>query len=823
MLGLPYSIQEVAELGGAIDLFQGVPKQMPLRYVSFDTRTISHGEQSLFIALKTDNRDGHDFISDAIDKGVKNFLVSQKLPFRNINYAICEDVLKSLQLWAWHHRSMFEYPVMGITGSNGKTIVKEWLATLLEQQFQLVKSPMSYNSQLGVALSVLEMHPDAELAIIEAGISKSGEMANLWPMIRPTIGMLTHMGPAHASGFPSEKEKLHEKIRLFEECEQVLLGSKQIEVLNELKKSGLPIKTVGSRKDDYLLVQNEQFSDGHTHLDLVAADETISVSIPFTSPADRENVHLAMLGVKALGISLADVKDRLSLLQPVVMRMEWITDNPEITIINDSYNSDVESVRNGLQLLKETLAQPKRKLILTDIPHLGENQKEVQEQILMEAKEMLGEDNIYTVGPIYAKSNHSRAYETTQALMKDLRYEDFRQATVLLKGARHFKLESVISLLNRTLNATFFQIDLNQLAQNFRQLKSLIPETVHTMCMVKAASYGSGTWEIARLLQREGANYLGVAYASEAIELRQSGIQLPIMVMNPDISSIDALIQFDIEPEVSNLDFLSRYVRSARLHASADISIHLKLETGMGRLGFAEEDISDLVSFLRQYPDIKVVSVLSHLAAADEPSEDEFSFQQIARFNKMYQQLQAELGIYAFRHILNTAGVMRFPDNAMEMVRLGIGLYGINPSGEALANLELKEIGSLHSTISQLRTHPPGTSIGYGRSQFLNRPSVIATVPIGYADGIPLSVGNGKTQFLVRGKRVPTVGRICMDMLMIDVTDIPDVRAGDEVVLFGRQERDFISVEELAKAASTIPYEILVRISQRVRRIYSQE
>ena len=823
MLGISYSIQEIAELSGALDLFQGILKPLPIHYVAFDTRTINRGEETLFIALKTDNRDGHHFIQDAIDKGVKNFLVSHIIPFQKVNYAICENVLESLQLWACYHRSLFNYPVIGITGSNGKTIVKEWLATLVEQQFQLVKSPMSYNSQLGVALSVLEMHPEADLAIIEAGISQAGEMENLWPMIRPTIGILTHMGPAHAEGFQSETEKLQEKVRLFEDCQQILLGSKQVEVVETLKKAGLPVKTVGNKFGDFLKVQKEHLIDTKTSFDLITDNESVSVSVPFTSVADRENVLLALLGVKVLGIPLTSVKDRLNLLQPVFMRMEWITDNPEITIINDSYNSDVESVRNGIQLLKQTYAQSSRRLILTDIPHLGENQIQVQTQILKEAVEAIGEGNIYVVGPVYAKSNHPHSFESTKELIKAIRYEDFLYTTILLKGARYFRLERVIPLLNPTLNATFFRINLNQLAQNFRELKSLVSETTHSMCMVKAASYGSGTWEIARVLQREGASYLGVAYASEAIELRRAGIRLPVMVMNPDVSSIDTLLQYDIEPEVSNADFLARFVRAARMSAIQNAAIHLKLETGMGRLGFVEEELPDLIHFLSQYPDIKVVSVMSHLAAANDPSEDAFSYQQIERFQRMYDKLKAELEIYAFRHILNTAGAIRFPDFSMDMVRFGIGLYGINPVSKSLEDLQLREIGSLHSTITQVRSWPAGKSIGYGRSEYLKRPSMIATVPIGYADGIPLSLGNGNMHFLVRGKKVPTVGRICMDMLMIDVTDVPEVRAGEEVVLFGSQGDAFISVEELASAASTIPYEILVRISPRVRKIYLQE
>lgn len=820
MPGIPYTIQEIAQAGGARDLFQGEFSPNPIKYIAFDTRRISHGAETLFVALKTDNRDGHAFIPQALKLGVKNFLTEQPIAEADINFALCDDCLDSLQLWARYHRSRFDYPVIAITGSNGKTTVKEWLASLLDMQFQIAKSPMSYNSQLGVALSLLQLHPAADLAIIEAGISLPGEMAVLQEMIHPTLGVFTHFGPAHKEGFDSEAHKLQEKLLLFQEVETLLLGSRQKEVMEKVMEANIPIRTVGKTESDSLKVLNEKLIDKGWEINLQIGTREETCLIPLAGEAAKENALLAILVAVQLGISVDEIKSRLPHLQPVEMRTEMVTDNPDITIINDSYNSDPDSVRNAFGILMQTRSQEKHQIILSDIPHLGEQQDRIQKQLLQEAIALVGESRVHTVGEVFAGMDHVHRFRTTEELLQAIRYEDFLDSVVLLKGARAYAFEQIIPRLTHKPNATFLKINLDALTRNYRYLKSQVPEGTMSMCMVKAFAYGSGTWEIAQALEREGANYLVVAYSSEAIALRQNHIRLPIMVMNPDLSSIEDLIQFGIEPEVSNFVFLERYVRAARLAGLTSYPLHLKLETGMGRLGFSEKDLDQLCEYLLQHPDIQLVSVMSHLAAADEPGEDEFSHHQVHRFEQMYAYLRDKIGLVAFRHILNTAGILRFPQYAMEMVRMGIGLYGVNP-GEG--EHELEEIGSLHSLISQIQTYPPGTSIGYGRSQYAERETRIATIPIGYADGIPRAVSKGKASFLVRGKKAPIFGRVCMDMLMLDVTDIPSAQAGDEVVIFGQQGSQHLSVNDLASAAGTIPYEILVRISPRVRRVYVRE
>lgn len=821
MLGLPYTITDIAQAALARDLFQGRWDQPSLRYVAHDSRVISHGSETIFVALRTANRDGHDFIADAYAKGVRNFLVEHKLPYRDVNYALCDDSLSALQTWAMQHRQRFAYPVIALTGSNGKTTVKEWLATLLELHMQLVKSPMSYNSQLGVPLSLLQMHPQAEVAIIEAGISQRSEMEILAELIRPDWGILTHMGPAHAKGFASEAEKLTEKLLLFAEADTVLLGSQQGWVSEQVTQTHLQPRWVGSRPTDELRVEQAEATPQGWRLHLRDTHDQATLALPLPGQANLENALLAIFAARKMGLSFADIRERMPLLQPVEMRMELISDNPDLTILNDSYNSDADSVRLALQQLAWQQVHPRKVAILSDIPHLGEQQAQIQAEIFMQASKLT--DEVWTVGPVFDRLKLGRHFPATQPLLEALRHSDLVGSTVLLKGARQFQLEQAIPLLNRKLNASAFHIDLNRLRHNFRWLKAHLPEGTKTMCMVKAASYGSGTWEIAQELAKEGATYLAVAYASEGIELREAGISLPIMVMNPDRSSIEALLRFEVEPEVSNLDFLRRYLRAARLAGLPSYRLHLKIETGMGRLGFSEGDMPALIQLLSQYPDAQVISVMSHLAAADMPEEDDFTHQQGQRFLGMYQTLQQRLGLQAFRHVVNTAGLLRFPAYVMDMVRLGIGLYGIDPVPGLAAEQapgELKEIGSLHSVISQVQAHAAGESVGYGRAQVAQRPSRVATVPIGYADGIPRALGLGKIHFLVRGQWAPTFGRVCMDMLMLDVTDIPEAQAGDEVVLIGAQGERKISVRDLAAAADTIPYEILVRLSPRLRRVY---
>jgi alanine racemase len=524
-----------------------------------------------------------------------------------------------------------------------------------------------------------------------------------------------------------------------------------------------------------------------------------------------------MLIAREMRMTWGAIRERLLLLQPVDMRTEIITDNPEVTIINDSYNSDPDSIRNAFALLHSTPVQAGKLLVLGDVPHLGELQESVQRQLMEEALALFGENNIITIGEVFGRFRKKNHYPSTDALLQAFDYEQFQNKTILLKASRSDRLERLIPLLNRHPNATYIEIDLDALQRNYQALRSRLPVQVKVMAMVKAFSYGSGSWEIASALAAAGVEYLSVAYASEGIHLRDRGIQLPIMVNNPDRSSLASLAQYELEPLIFDMAGLHAWLRAARMSELRQYRFHLKFDTGMGRLGFSKNDLHELIPFLLTHPDLEARSIMSHLAASDIQEEDDFTHKQASMFREICTLFTQETGLQPLRHILNTAGAIRFPEYAFDMVRLGLGLYGVNPAGEGP---KLEEIASLRSHISQIHSYPAGTSISYGRAQYTTRPSRIATVPLGYVDGIFRMLGQGKTHMLVHGSAVPTFGRVCMDMLMLDVTDIPAARAGDEVVVFGKQADSFRSVEELARDAATIPYEVLARLSPRVRRVY---
>ncbi len=827
MLGLPYTIEQIGQIGFAMDLFQGKMDPSKIKYVAYDSRMIHHGSETLFVALRTSRRDGHKYVQEAYLKGVRNFMVDKPLTYRDINFLLCEDTLEALQLWAVFHREQFSYPVIGITGSNGKTIVKEWLSTLLEVQFDIYKSPGSYNSQLGVALSLLQMHPQAELAIIEAGISQRDEMERLWQMIMPDIGILTHLGAAHQAGFVSLEEKIEEKLQLFEGVNTIFSGIQSPSIKKFLTSKQLPMYWVGKEEDADYILRNISKKEDSWKFDVLDKDKLYSFTLPGITQADLENGSLAISVALHLNVPYEDICHQLSRLYPVSMRTEMMTDNPEITLINDSYNSDIDSVRNAFQFLSHISSQPEHKIIISDLIIQGNDPLRLHQEVLAEAVELVGDSNVYTVGPNFKAVKRKRedlSFIHTDELIRWFSYESFRNSTVLIKGARLFELERIVPLLHPKINTSFFQIELQELIHNYKTMTSLLSPDTRVMCMLKAYGYGTGGWEIAQVLERLGATYLAVAYTSEAIELREGNIKLPIMVMNADERSIPALLSYEIEPEIYSLSFLEKYLKAARLSHLRKYRIHLKLETGMGRLGLIENDLPELIEKLMREPHLEVVSVMTHLAAADDPSEDEFTLAQIRKFQEMYHYVQAETGIVAFRHVLNTAGVIRFPEYAMEMVRLGIGLYGIN-SAQSKCDLPvpLKEIGSLKARISHIQHYEKGTSIGYGRSERLLRDSRIATVPLGYADGIPRKLGNRRGHFLIECAEAPIVGRVCMDMTMVDITDIPLAQLGSEVVCFGEQGEKQISIKDIAQWAETIPYEILVQISPRVRRIYIRE
>lgn len=832
MSGFDYKLEEIASMIGPEARIVGAEYGAPVGFVEFDTRQIHDGASTLFIAITGAFRDGHQFLLQANEKGVRNFLISnaEALP-KGCRGILVPDTLKALQSFAKSHRQKFDYPVIAITGSNGKTTVKEWLVTMIGDSFPVAKSPQSYNSQIGVALSLLGMQKTHQLAVIEAGISKEGEMEKLEAMIGPDFGILSHFGDAHSEGFSSPEKKLAEKLRLFENTKSLLIDATTDWVAKAAKSfanlRGQNCISLGANSDCSAYLDEIELRASESVGRLHFEGKKYWLEIPVQGEASLTNAALAVLACLKLGLPFSEIQPRLAALRPVSMRMEMITDNPEIAVINDAYNADLSSFKNALSLLAHEQFHAGKTLILTDIDHQGKAQLTVQKEMLELATAALGAENIILIGPVFdqivADAPWMSCYASTEDFIAQFYYERFRNHTVLLKGARRFGLDRLIPYLSRRATATWFKVNMNALSHNLQEFRKRIPRGTKVMAMVKAFAYGAGSWEVAQALSREGADQLAVAYTTEGIMLRTRNVKVPIMVMNADLQSIEQLYRFQLVPEVYNVEFLNAYVEAGKKLGKTRFPVHIKVDTGMARLGFHCQDPSALIEILKRESGLEVESVLSHLASADAPEMDAFSRNQVLQFEAFYDSLLPHCRPEnpPMRHVLNTAGTLRFPEYAFDMVRLGIGLYGIPPFPDA--KIDLQEIGSLHSVITQVHFYDAGTPIGYGCSELTTRPSKIATVPIGYADGIRRSLSNGIGKFLVRGKRVPIIGRVCMDMLMLDVTDLAEVKGGDEVVLIGSQGDEHISTSEIAEWCGTIPYEILTGISQRVRRVYVRE
>jgi alanine racemase len=825
-----YTFGKIAEIIGAL-AFHGSPHLL-IEQHCFDTRQYITKENTLFWALKSNFRDGHLFIEAAYQKGIRSFCIAENaaIPFSiqdQVNWALVPDVLAALQRLALYHRRRFQIPVVGITGSNGKTIVKEWLADIMASYQDTVKSPMSYNSQLGVPLSILQLQPHHRLGIFEAGISQMGEMEKLESLIAPTVGILTHFGDAHQEGFPSPEVKLKEKLKLFQEA-QVLICSQDNPLIAE-NVSHYNVLSVGFDPRNTIQIRDCDYSDNAWRFTLCLPEgQKLPFVFPLPGLASLENIVLVLAAANYLGAPWAELARRILSLKPVSMRTELITDNPEVTILNDSYNADLASIYNAFGLLEQY--RGRKIVILSDLEHLGEDRAFAAQAALAEqALQRFGADNLFLIGPRFfqlsaqtgsaqtgsAQTGRCRTYPSLELFLDSFNYDIFRNTTVLLKGARRFELEKIIPYLSRKAAATYFKINLNKLAANYYFFRKLVPPQVDIMVMLKASAYGAGSWQIALELDRLGAAYFAVAFTAEGIELRERGIKQPILVLNPEEKTLPLLIHYSLTPAVGSIRALEKMSRLAA--KEAPLSLHLEFDTGMARLGFAESELPQVVSLLQQNPSLLAEAVFTHLASSDEEEHDSFTFTQLQIFERIRAQLQTFFPRIR-AHCLNTAGILRLKRSSYDWVRLGIGLYGISPTPEGASSLQ--EIGSMHSVISQLHYYAKGASIGYNRSQLTEKESVIATVPVGYADGIPRCLSNGKVSFKVRRQWAPTIGKICMDMLMLDVTGIEGVSEGDEVVIFGG---DALSIKEFACKAQKIPYEVLTGISGRVRRIYVRE
>lgn len=795
-----------------------------------DSRRLIFPKTSLFFALKGPRRDGHTFIDYLYHKGVRNFVVSQPTElslYPDANFVMVADALDALQLLAAYHRSRFTFPVIGITGSNGKTIVKEWLNQVLDEQFAIIRSPKSYNSQIGVPLSVWPMNESHELAIFEAGISRKGEMEKLEAIIKPTIGILTNIGEAHSEGFSSTKEKLEEKLRLFSSVSTLIYRNDQDlihETVQQLKQPGMQLFAWGGRKDSAVQITGIEKSANNTIITAEFKDQPQQVVIPFTDDASIENAMHCWCTALLLKQNMQKVQQQLLLLTRVAMRLEMKTGINNCTIINDSYSADLSSFTIALDFLSQQAQHARRTVILTDIPESGRNENELYAEVA-NAMQQRKVNRLIGIGETI--HHHRAAFEqagieellffpTVDAFKKDFNHILFRDENILLKGARVFELEEIDRLLEQKVHQTVLEIDLNAVAHNLKQYQQLLRPETKLMGMVKAFAYGSGSFEVANVLQFHKIDYLAVAYADEGVELRKGGINLPVMVMNVDPTTFDVLVQYNLEPDIYAPELLHAFEAYLKREGIQQFPVHIELETGMNRLGFSESQLHDLLESLSSKL-FKVQSVFSHLAASEDPQQDAYTQQQYERFQSMVSKLQQILPYPFIKHIANTAGISRHPELQMDMVRLGIGLYGIDSGNSHL--LQLQEVSTLKSTIAQIKHLEEGETVSYGRKGVVSRKTTIATVRIGYADGYPRTLSTGAGKMWVNGHLAPVIGIVCMDMTMIDITDIPQVAVGDEVVIFGKQ----LPVEQVAHWAQTIPYQMLTGISQRVKRVYFQD
>ena len=807
-----------------------------IEHLLIDSRKIMLPESSLFIALKGARRNGHQFIREVYQKGIRNFLVSEETDHSEIpdaNIVLVADTLQALQTLAASHRKQFDIPVIGITGSNGKTIVKEWLNQLLESDYQIVRSPRSYNSQIGVPLSVWQINASHTLAIFEAGISETGEMSKIEKVIQPTIGIFTNIGEAHSEGFINLRQKINEKLQLFTHV-QALIYCKDDPSINEgvaslrqqLHKRGDKTFNIFSWSmvtEAELKVLTVLKENGNTTITANYKKETIEIKIPFYDDASIENAIHCWCLLLFLNTEQPIIQEKMLQLSPVAMRLELRNGINNCSIINDAYSADLSSLRIALDFLAHQQQHPGKTVILSDILQSGKPEKELYREVA-NALQQKGVNRFVGIGKkislhknIFEDVNGLEVsfYESVDDFIKRFHQFHCKDETILVKGARVYELEQIYALLEQKVHQTIMEIDLDALVHNLRQFQSLLRPSTKVMAMVKAFSYGSGGYEIANALQFHKVDYLAVAYTDEGIELRKGGITLPIMVMNVDESAFDGLINYNLEPELYSPEILTSLRSYLRKQGIKQFPVHIELETGMNRLGFSARDIDFLTSFLKD-DTFRVQSVFTHLVAAEDNHQDEFTTHQSRVFDQLCVEIQSAVDYSFIKHVANTSGIERHPGLQYDMVRLGIGLYGIRTTS---SGLNLREVSTLKSTIAQIKYLQPGESVSYGRKGLINYPSTIATVRIGYADGYPRSLSNGVGKMMVAGTLVPVVGMVCMDMTMIDITGMENIHVGDEVIVFGNG----LPVTEVATWAGTIPYEILTGVSQRVKRVYFEQ
>ncbi|WP_294209609.1 bifunctional UDP-N-acetylmuramoyl-tripeptide:D-alanyl-D-alanine ligase/alanine racemase [uncultured Chryseobacterium sp.] len=812
-----YTVQEISAITQSRSIGN---KKLIVRNIAFDSRTIYSIQDTAFIAINTHKNSGEKFIESAVDRGIQVIISEHHYPqFDQVTWIIVENAVDFLQRLAAHHFGHAHIKSIGITGSNGKTILKEWLYQCLWNEFSTVKSPKSFNSQIGLPLSLLQINDTHELGIFEAGISKPGEMQKLEHIFHPQIGLLTHMGNAHAANFRSEQQLIEEKIILFKNSEVIIYNGDNILTDKKIKDlySGRKLISYGlSTANDVFLKKNMKDED----IIIQYFEEEISFPAHQRDEATLTNAMALITVLKELDLDNAKIVEKINALKSVEMRLEAIEGIKGNIVINDSFNLDLDSLKTALQFLKE-YNKPQKSLVLTDIVGVNSN----SEELYTEVADLVNEQHfntVFLIGEEITAFSHLFTPETftfnnTQELIDSKRLAEINNQIILLKGARKFGIERLKDILELRKHDTVLEVNLNAILHNINYHKSLLNPGTRMMAMVKANAYGLGSYEIAEFLQHHHIDYLGVAYADEGVELRKKGITAPIIVMNPEQHSYEAIIEYSLEPEIYSLRVLELF-NDAVQKAGYDerYPIHIKLETGMNRLGFKEADLAPLLQALR-HKNLRVESIFSHLSSSDVPSEKEFTLRQMAVFRKNSDTLIKNLGYQPIRHILNSSGITEYPEYQYDMVRIGIGMLGESQNSDI--KKQLRPVVSFKTVISQISQVQEGESVGYSRKYKADHPTRIATIPVGYADGIPRLIGNQVGKVGIGKKLAPIVGNICMDMMMINIDGIPHVKEGDPVILFNGQP----SLKEFAGYCNTITYEVLTSISPRVKRIYIKD
>ena len=823
---MSYSIETIAQLIGArrVGTYEG-----EVKWLLTDSRSLGFPEETLFFALVTGRGDGHRYIVDLYGRGVRHFVVSicptseEQRAMPEANFLVVDDTLVALQLLAEKHRGQYQIPVVGITGSNGKTVVKEWLSQLLGNDLRVARSPRSYNSQIGVPLSVWQMDEHTEVALIEAGISQHNEMKRLRSIIRPTIGVLTNIGGAHQENFSSLQDKCMEKLSLFRDCEIIIYNGDDKEVCESVDRSLQSAREIAwshRNAEKPLYISAVETAERSTTISYSYLGMPGQYTIPFADDASVENSIHCLAVCLYLRLSPEKISERMQCLEPVAMRLEVKEGKNGSTLINDSYNSDIASldIALGFMARRPEREGRERVLILSDLLQTGQNSRLLYRKVA-ELVESRGVERIIGIGPDLTSSalrfNIKKSfYTTTEEFLQSDEIQGLRRSLILIKGSRSYGFERIAEQLTLKVHETTLEIDLGAMVDNLNYYRSMMAPAVKTVCMVKAFAYGAGFYEIAKTLQDHRVDYLAVAVADEGEQLRKAGITANILVMNPELTAFKTIFENNLEPEIYSFTLLEEMIRACEREGYMHYPVHIKIDTGMSRLGFRPDEMPRLVERLQGQTAVIPRSVFSHLAGSDSAEFDAFTHQQAARFVEAATSLQTAFSHKILRHICNSAGIERFPEYHFDMVRLGLGLYGISPVDDRL----IHPIGTLRSTILQIHDVSETETVGYSRRGKLTRPSRIASVSIGYADGLDRHLGNGRGYCVVNGKQAPYVGNICMDVCMIDVTDIP-CHEGDSVEIFGPQ----LPVTQLAQWLGTIPYEVMTGISTRVRRVYTVE